>query len=327
VKVLVTGGAGFIGSHLVEALLERGDAVRVLDDFSTGSRRNLSAVLDRIELIEGDVCDSAVAAAAVAGMDGILHQAALPSVPRSFLDPVGTTSVNCGGILSVLEAARKAGVKRFVFASSSSVYGDVDLPVKQEGLPPSPISPYAVSKLSGEVFCRIYRKTYGMATVSLRYFNIFGPRQDPESQYAAVIPLFLTAALSGRSPVIYGDGTQSRDFTYVSNVVRANVAALSAPEAAWGKVCNVACGGETTLLELVERIGQLSGRAVEPEFAPPRPGDVLHSRADVSRARSLLDYSPEVSFADGLRLTYEYFSDLAKSSDNRMEVEDARPPA
>lgn len=309
-KVLVTGGAGFIGSHLVEALLGAGHSVRILDDFSTGRRENIRDFLDRVELIEGDIRDRAAAAAAVSGMEGILHQAALPSVPRSFRDPVRTVEVNCGGTLALLEAARVAGVGRFVFASSSSVYGDTPAEVKREDLPPAPISPYAAAKLSGEIFCRIYRETYGMAAVALRYFNIFGPRQNPKSQYAAVIPLFITSALNGDPPVIYGDGSQSRDFTFVGNVVRANLAALQAPEAAWGKVFNVACGGETSLLELLRRISKLAGREVRPRFAPRRPGDVMRSRADIARAREMLDYEPRILIGEGLERTFAYFASL-----------------
>jgi len=308
VNVLVTGGAGFIGSHLAEALVAAGHRVRVLDNLSTGSLENLSGVRSALDFREGDVLDPASAAAAVEGVDAVLHQAALPSVPRSFSAPVETTAVNCGGTLSMLEASRRAGVSRFVFASSSSVYGDAPVAVKDESLEPAPISPYAVSKLSGEIFCRIYRKTYGMATVALRYFNIFGPRQDPASQYSAVIPKFIAAVREGEKPSIYGDGTQSRDFTFVENVVAANLAALNAPEEVWGSACNIACGNEVSLLELLDELGNLAGRPIDFRFEPPRPGDVLHSRADIGRARRLLGYVPAVEFKEGLRRTWDFFS-------------------
>lgn len=306
--ILVTGGAGFIGSHLARGLVEAGHRVRVLDNFSTGRPENLSGLSDRIELVEGDIRDPGVVEPLLGQVEAVFHQAALPSVPRSFADPIETTSVNTAGTLALLEAARKSRLSLFVFASSSSIYGDTAAGAKSEDLPPAPLSPYAVSKLSGEQFCRLYRKLYGLPTICLRYFNIFGPGQDPKSPYAAVIPRFVNAVLRGQSPVIYGDGTQSRDFSYVENAVRANLACLSAPEEAYGRVFNVACGERTDLLEVLRLLREISGKSVEPVFAGRRPGDVLHSRADISRARSLLGYAPSVSFPEGLRRTYDYFA-------------------
>lgn len=303
--ILVTGGAGFIGSHLIRGLAADGHRVRVLDNFSTGRKENLRDLDGRIELIEGDIRDTTVVEPLLGRVEAVFHQAALPSVPRSFAEPIETTSVNTGGTLVLLEAARKAGLSLFVFASSSSIYGDAPAEAKSEDLPPAPLSPYAVSKLAGEEFCRLYWTLYGLPTICLRYFNVFGPGQDPASPYAAVIPLFIAAVRRGESPVIYGDGTQSRDFSYVENVVRANLACLSAPEAAFGKVFNVACGEGTDLLGVLQLLGEISGKPVKPSFSAPRPGDVLHSRADISRARAVLGYTPSVSFPEGLRRTYE----------------------
>ena len=307
-NILVTGGAGFIGSHLVRGLVEEGHRVSVIDNFSTGRRETLAGLEDRITLVEGDIRDPEAVGDLLGEVEAVFHQAALPSVPRSFADPVETTSVNTGGTLSLLEAARKSGISLFVFASSSSIYGDAAAEAKTEDLPPYPLSPYAVSKLAGEEFCRLYRKLYGLPTIGLRYFNVFGPGQDPESQYSAVLPLFITAVLEGRSPVIYGDGTQSRDFSYVENVVRANLACLNAPEEAYGEVCNVACGERIDLLGVLEILREISGRPVDPVFADRRPGDVLHSRADISRAAGLIGYSPSVRFPEGLRRTYDHFA-------------------
>ncbi len=307
-EVLVTGGAGFIGSHLTRGLLAAGHRVWVLDNFSTGLRENLAGLSGPIDLVEGDIRDRAVIEPLLGKVEAVFHQAALPSVPRSFAEPVETTSVNAGGTLALLEAARKAGISLFVFASSSSIYGDAEAEAKSEDLPPAPLSPYAVSKLAGEQFCRLYRKLYGLPTISLRYFNVFGPGQNPKSQYAAVLPLFITAVLEGRSPVIFGDGTQSRDFSYVGNVVRANLACLSAPEAAYGEVFNVACGERIDLLGVLKNLEEIAGKPIVPVFADRRPGDVLHSRADISRAETLLGYSPAVLFPEGLRRTYDYFA-------------------
>ncbi len=311
-KVLVTGGGGFIGSHLVEALVENGDRVTVLDNFSTGKKENIAHLLSRVELVEGDIRDEEILRRVLSGREAVLHQAALPSVPRSFSDPLGTTAVNAGGTIQLLEAARQAGIKRFVFASSSSVYGESEEDFKVETLPSRPLSPYAVSKLFGEQVCRIYAAVYGMDTIALRYFNVFGPRQDPASPYSAVIPLFITAARRKTEPVIFGDGKQTRDFTYVENVVLANLLALSAPPSARGEACNVACGNSASILEMLKELSILAGYSLVPRPGPPRPGDVRHSRADIRKAARLLNYQPKVFFAEGLKKTYQYFlkSDL-----------------
>jgi nucleoside-diphosphate-sugar epimerase len=311
---LVTGGAGFIGSNIVEKLVQRGERacpersrrVRVLDDFSTGKRENLAPWLDRIELIEGDIRDPEMVRRAMAGVDYVLHQAALPSVPRSVADPVSTHQVNATGTLNVLLAARDAGVKRLVYASSSSIYGNSPELPKREDMPTNPLSPYAASKLAGENYCRAFTQVYGLETVCLRYFNVFGPRQDPASQYAAVIPRFITAMLDGQRPVIYGDGQQSRDFTYVENVVQANLLACQA-EGAAGEVFNVACGQRSTLLDLVRELEQVMGRKAKPEFAPPRPGDVKHSQAAIDKACERFGYVPLVRFDEGIRCTIASF--------------------
>lgn len=303
---LVTGAAGFIGSNIVEELLERGESVRAIDDFSTGRRENIAPFLDRIELFEGSLNDEETLALAVDGVDYILHQAALPSVPRSVSDPLASHEANATGTLRLLIAARDAGVKRLVFASSSSVYGDSPELPKHEEMPARPRSPYAVNKLAGEEYCKVFTLVYGLPTVALRYFNVFGPRQDPKSQYAAVIPAFITAALEGRRPIVHGDGLQTRDFTYVQNVVAANLLACEAPDAA-GNAINIACGERISLLDLLAEIGRITGRTIEPVFDPARPGDVKHSLADISKAERLLGYRPVVSFAQGLERTVEYF--------------------
>ncbi len=308
-KVLVTGGAGFIGSHIVRALVDNGDRVWVIDDYSTGNPDNLETVRSRIKMVEGDLRDPEVVGPVVSEVEAVLHQGALPSVPRSFSDPVGTTSVNAGGTLNLLEAARGSDVKTFVIASSSSIYGDVKALIKSEDLPPEPLSPYAVSKLAGEYYCRLYHKLYHLPTFALRYFNVFGPGQDPNSQYSAVIPLFSTAILDGRTPVIYGDGRQSRDFTYVDNVVQANLKCLSAPTKAFGEVFNIACGEKTDLLTTLKILGDIAGEEVSPAFEPARPGDVRHSLANISKARDILGYNPEVLYPEGLRRTFQYFKE------------------
>ncbi len=308
-RVLLTGGAGFIGSHIAKALVEDGNRVWVIDDFSTGHPNNLSDLLSRITLVEGDIRARAIVDPVIREVEAILHQAALPSIPRSFADPVGTTSVNTGGTLNLLEAARAAEINLFVLATSSSVYGDTEAKLKHEDLIPSPLSPYAVSKLTGEYYCRLYHKLYGLPTVSLRYFNVFGPGQNPASQYAAVIPKFITAVLNGRAPVIYGDGRQSRDFTYVENVVRANIKCLSAPPEARGEVFNIACGERTDLLAVLDILSDISGKEITPNFEPSRPGDVRHSLANISKAREVLGYHPEVSFPEGLKRTFDYFKE------------------
>ncbi len=307
---LVTGGAGFIGSHLARTLVERGETVRVLDTFLTGRRENLDPVMSDVELIEGDVRDSDACARAVKGVDFVLHEAALPSVPRSIEEPVLSSEINLLGTVKMLEASAAAGVQRFVFAASSSVYGDQDVTSKHEDLPPKPLSPYAVQKYASEEFCRMFFESRGLETVNLRYFNIFGPRQDPDSPYSAVIPIFIKAIQSGNRPTIYGDGHQSRDFTYIENVVEANILAATAPaEKVAGKSMNIGCGHATSLLDLVGGINAIMGTSLEPQLAPPRAGDVKHSLADIERARTCMGYEPRIDFNEGLRRTIESFSE------------------
>jgi UDP-glucose 4-epimerase len=311
-RYLVTGGAGFIGSHLVDALLERGAQVRVLDNFSTGRRDNLAHAIDRIELMEGDIRDAAMVRQAMAGVDYVLHQAALPSVQRSVQDPLLSNEVNVTGTLNILQAAREAaahgaGVKRVVLASSSSVYGDSPTLPKHEAMPTAPRSPYAVSKLTAERYALSFNIVYGLPTVALRYFNVFGPRQDPTSQYSAVIPKFITAMLKGESPVIYGDGTQSRDFTFVANVVNANLLACEREEAI-GQVMNVACGERYSLLDLHKELQQILGVEVAPVFAEARKGDVKHSLAAIELAQQQLGYYHRVDWREGLTLAIRHYS-------------------
>ena len=305
---LVTGGAGFIGSHLVEELVRRGDRVRVLDNFLTGKRENLEPFLRSIELVEADIRDPEACRNASRGVEVVFHQAALASVPRSVKDPLLTHDINVTGTLNLLLAAREAEVRRFVFASSSSVYGDDPNLPKKEGREGRTLSPYAVNKAAGERYCQVFQSVYGLETVCLRYFNIFGPRQDPHSQYAAVIPLFIQRLLGGRPPVIFGDGEQSRDFTYVTNVVQANLLAAESAGAA-GQVFNIGCGQRTTIGMLAERIAEILGTNIRPEFQPARPGDVRHSHADISKAGSLLNYSPRIGFRDGLESTVRWYKD------------------
>ena len=306
-RYVVTGGAGFIGSHLVERLLELEQDVVVLDDFSTGRRENLAPFEGSIELVEGSITDPAACARAVKGADVILHQAALGSVPRSVKDPVTTHQVNATGTLNLLHAAVEAGVPRVVYASSSSAYGDTEELPKHEGMVPRPRSPYAVSKLAGEQYCRAFHASYGLEAVALRYFNVFGPRQDPQSQYAAVIPLFATAALEGRSATIFGDGEQSRDFTFVTNVVEANLLAARANAEALGEVFNVGAGRRTTINELWGTISALAGHEGEAEHLPPRTGDVRHSLASLERTTPALGYTPRVDVEEGLRRTVAWY--------------------
>jgi nucleoside-diphosphate-sugar epimerase len=306
VKVLVTGGGGFIGSHLVDRLLADGHDVRVLDNFATGRRQNLVHVLADIDLIEGDLQSYERAANAVRDCEVVLHQGALPSVPRSVQDPLTSNAVNVIGTLNLLLAARDGGVRRVVYASSSSVYGHNPVLPKTEDLPTMPASPYAVAKLAGEGYCRAFHSVYGLETVSLRYFNVFGTRQNPFSQYAAVIPAFITNALEGRAPVIYGDGEQSRDFTYIDNVVDANVRAMDAPEAA-GRAMNVACGERISLNQVIAELRQILDRDIEPLHEAERPGDIKHSLASIELAGELLGYHPAVTFRDGLTHTAESF--------------------
>ncbi len=306
---LVTGGAGFIGSHIATALVERGDTVRVLDNFSTGHRDNLAHLAGDVEVLEGDLRDPGVVAAAVKGVEYIFHEAALASVPRSVAAPLETNSACVTGTLTLLVEANKAGVRRVVYAGSSSAYGDQAGDTKREDQLPAPLSPYAAAKLAGEYYGHALWSTYGLETVTLRYFNVFGPRQDPQSEYSAVIPLFVTAMLAGRQPIIFGDGRQSRDFTFVQNVVHGNLLAANANDVA-GKTINVACGEETDLLELIAAINANLGTSIEPRFEAPRPGDVRSSRADISRARKLLGYAPPVDFREGLRRSIDYYKSL-----------------
>ena len=303
-RVLVTGGAGFIGSNLVAALLECGDDVRVLDNFSTGSRANLAALGREVEVVEGDLRSYERVHTAVRGTEVVFHQGALGSVPRSVQDPLTSTAVNVEGTLNVLLAARDEGIRRVVAASSSSVYGDGGTFPRVETQPPDPISPYAVAKLAAERFCVSFTRVYGIETVALRYFNVFGPRQDPTSQYAAVVPRFIRAIADGRAVTVHGDGEQSRDFTYVENVVRANLVAADAAGAV-GRVLNVATGQSQTVNALAETIGGLVGRPVEKVHGPAQPGDVRESWADVSAAREAIGYEPAVGFEEGLRRTME----------------------
>jgi nucleoside-diphosphate-sugar epimerase len=302
VKVLVTGGGGFIGSHLVDRLLADGHDVCVLDNFATGRRENVAHVLGDIELIEGDLQSYERAATAVRGCEVVLHQGALPSVPRSVQDPLTSNAVNVIGTLNLLLAARDSGVRRVVYASSSSVYGHSPRLPKTEDLQTLPASPYAVAKLAGEGYCRSFHSVYGLETVSLRYFNVFGTRQNPFSQYAAVIPAFIMAALAGQRPTIYGDGQQSRDFTYVDNVVDANVRAMDASEAP-GRAVNVACGERITLNRVIDELREILGREIEPRYEAARAGDIKHSLASVELAEELLGYRPAVGFRDGLTRT------------------------
>ncbi len=304
--VLVTGGAGFIGSHIAERLLREGARVRIMDNYSTGRRENLIGIAGEngsaLQVVEADLRDAAAVRSAVEGVTHVVHQAALASVQRSVLDPGPTHDVNATGTLELLLAARDAGVKRYVFAGSSSVYGDQPELPKRESMAPGPLSPYALSKSVGESYARLFFSLYGLETVTLRYFNVFGPRQNPDSQYAAVIPLFVRAALSGEAPTIYGDGRQTRDFTYIDNVVEANLLALSRPGVG-GSVFNIACGDRISLLDLLGEIGRITGRALTPNFEAPRAGDVRDSQAAIDEARERLGYAPRVTLADGLERT------------------------
>ena len=303
---LVTGGAGFIGSHIAAALVARGDRVRVLDNFCTGNRENIAALGKGVEFVEGDLAKASDIARAVDGVEVVFHQAALASVPRSVDTPLDTNDACVTGTVMLLDGARKAGVRRVVFAGSSSAYGDQPTPAKNEKLLPMPLSPYAAAKLAGEFYCQAFTKTYGLETVTLRYFNVFGPRQDPKSQYAAVIPKFITEILAGQRPTIFGDGKQSRDFTSIDNVVQGNLLAADAP-AAVGQTVNVACGESFDLLQVMDGINKALGTDVKPIFEPARVGDVRDSLADISLARQLLKYEPVVDFEEGLRRTVEYY--------------------
>jgi UDP-glucose 4-epimerase len=303
---LVTGGAGFIGSHIAARLLAKGEGVRILDDFSTGKWSNLEAFKNDVEVIEGDLRDPDALARAVKGCEVVYQQAALRSVPRSIDDPRANNDVNVTGILNLLIASKQAGVRRVVYASSSSVYGDDPTLPKIETQTPRPISPYAASKIMGEYYCRIYSNLYGLETVSMRYFNVFGPRQDPESKYAAVIPRFIVAALNGEAAEVHGDGLQSRDFTYIDNVVSANLLAAQAPGIA-GEPFNIACGERYSLLDVLDAVEKGLGRPVKRHHEEARAGDVKHTLADISKAKELLGYEPLVNFSDGMVRTVEWF--------------------
>lgn len=307
--ILVTGGAGFIGSNIVKRLLELGNKVRVLDNFSTGKRENILVYRSNpnFVLYEGDLRSFHIVREAVKGCEFIMHQGALPSVPRSIADPITTNDVNILGTLNILEASREFGVKRVVYASSSSVYGNNPEFPKVETMPPQPLSPYAVTKYSAERYCEIYFQLYGLETVALRYFNVFGPNQDPTTQYSAVIPKFIKAMMQEEQPVIYGDGLQSRDFTYVDNNVDANILACIAPKVA-GEVLNIACGERYTLIELVNEINKIMGKSIEPKFEKERAGDVKHSLASIEKAKNLLGYAPKISFGEGLKRTIEFYA-------------------
>lgn len=304
---LVTGGAGFIGSHVVEALVKAGNRVRVVDNFSTGKRANLDGVRDGIDLLEFSITEREPLNEAMQGVDYVFHIAALASVPRSVADPLGSNDNNVTGTLNVLLAARDAGVKRVVYSGSSSAYGDSDAEYKAEDLPAHPLSPYAVAKLAAEHYCQAFSTVYGMETVTVRYFNVFGPRQDPLSTYAAVIPKFITLMLRGEAPQIEGDGLQSRDFTYIDNVVHGNLLACHTPGVS-GEMFNIAVGGNINLLDMVAELNRLLGTHIEPEFVAPRPGDVKHSRASIDKAQRMLGYEPVVSFEDGLARTLAWYT-------------------
>ena len=303
---LVTGGAGFIGSHLAQALVEAGNKVRILDNFSTGKEENISHLLDDIEVVRGDLRDLETVRKAVKGVEFVFHEGALPSVQKSVGDPLTTNHVNITGTLHVLMAARDEGVRRVIYAASSSAYGDSPTLPKTETMTAKPLSPYAVQKYAGEHYCRVFYDLYGLETVSLRYFNVFGPRQDPTSQYAAVIPRFITALAKGEPPTVYGDGEQTRDFTYIDNVVEANLRAARAGGAA-GEVINIASGTQYSLNDVLRLLRGILRADIEAVYTDPRPGDVRHSLADISKARSLLGYAPKVTFEEGLRRSVDSF--------------------
>ena len=315
-KYLVTGGAGFIGSNIVKELLKQGQEVRVLDNFATGKRENILPLLKnpKLTLIEGDLRSFHIVRSAVKGVDYILHQGALPSVPRSINDPITTNDVNILGMLNILEAAKEFEVKRVICASSSSIYGNSESLPKVETMPVNPMSPYALTKYTQERYCQIFYQLYGLETVSLRYFNVFGPNQDPTSQYSAVIPKFIKLMMQNKSPVIYGDGSQSRDFTYVENNVWANIQACTAEKAA-GEVINIACGESYTLLDLVRMLNEILGKEIEPVFEKERAGDVKHSLAGIEKAKEVLGYEVRVDFKEGLRRTVNFYKALTDYTD------------
>ncbi len=309
-KALVTGGAGFIGSNLVEALLERGDEVVVLDNFASGRRERIEEFGGRVRVVEGDLRSYERVHAAVSGVEVVFHQGALPSIPRSIQDPLTTNAVNVDGTLNVLLAARDENVRRVVFASSSSIYGDAPGLARTESQAPAPIAPYAVSKLAAESYCRAFWRVYSLETVCLRYFNVFGSRQDPDSQYAAVVPRFIKSLLEGKPPLVYGDGEQKRDFTHVGDVVQANLLAAEA-DGVGGETFNVAAGRSRTVNELARSLAEIVGRDIEPVHTDPRPGDIRDSAADIGKAERVLGYQPSDAFSDALRVTAEFFRESA----------------
>jgi len=305
-KFLVTGGAGFIGSNICKILVAQGCSVRVVDNLLTGKKSNLAEVIDEIEFIEADMGDPEVARLAVKDIDAVLHQGALPSVPLSIDNPANTHKHCVDATFTLLLAARDAGVKRFVYAASSSAYGDTPVLPKVETMATSPLSPYAVAKLVGEYYCSVFYKVFGLETISLRYFNVFGPHQDPASQYAAAIPAFVTAVLKGEPPTVYGDGEQSRDFTYIDNVVEANLLAARAKQTK-GEVVNIACGEAVTVNDVIDIINEVLEKNVKPIYAPARAGDVKHSLADIARAREVIGFEPVIGFEDGLRKAIDWY--------------------
>lgn len=309
---LVTGGAGFIGSTLAETLLQKGETVRILDDFSSGRRQNVEGFAGKVEIFEGSVLDPELCARAMKGVDVVFHEAAIPSVARSVENPQASMLANVQGTTVVLDVARTVGIKRVVFAASSSAYGDTPTLPKVETMATAPLSPYAVAKLTNEQLMRVFASLYGIETVSLRYFNVFGPRQDPSSQYAAVIPNFITSALTGTRPVVYGDGEQTRDFCYIDNTVNANLLAASSPKKLTGQVVNIACGERISLNQLLATIGEVVGTKMEPEYRPGRAGDVRDSLASIDAARELLGYEPKVLVKEGLAKTIAAFKTFTK---------------
>ncbi len=322
-KYIVTGGAGFIGSNIVRELVRRGESVKVIDNLSTGHRENLEDLMDKIEFVKADIGDLEALQKEFKGADYVLHQAALCSVPRSIDNPINSNDANVAGTLNVLTAARDNKIKRVVYASSSSVYGDITTPAKIEEERGKILSPYALTKLAGEIYCQLFYELYGLETVVLRYFNVFGPSQDPESQYAAVIPLFIKAALNNESPVIFGDGVQSRDFTYVANNVEANILAATRPGIA-GEVFNIACNTSISLNELVAEINHILGKNIKPVFKPRRSGDIKHSKADITKAKTLMGYEPKVSFREGLKKTVRWYIDNSKGKSQKSKLKEEK---
>ena len=312
-SILITGGAGFIGSHLTAKFVELGHRVRVLDDFSSGRHSNLESVAEKIEVIEGDIRHPEECMRACMSIEYVYHQAAIPSVPRSVEEPQDSHDVNITGTFNMLRAAAHHKVRRFIYAASSSAYGDTDVSPKHEGIPPEPLSPYAAQKLTGEAYTRAFCHCYGIEAISLRYFNVFGERQDPNSQYAAAIPAFVTAILAGRSPTVYGDGEQTRDFTFIDNVVHGNVLAMQATETS-GQVVNLACGDQISVNRVIAAINETLGTNVKASYVPMRKGDVMHSCADIRRVKELLGFSPIVSFEEGLQRKIDYYRSIAGNS-------------